>query len=147
MPRYAAGLLLVLGVLQTASAGGKDESAYSYATVAKTCGEVDNPELVLTLTERPMKCDEKAPGRFISLFLDGWSLPQSVDLPEKNGYVKAYKHEEKADGKSVNEPAVSGSVTIDHSGRNGHYELTFKDSGVVKADFQLRQCMRPITCP
>jgi hypothetical protein len=133
-------------MLQTGLAGDKDAISYTYATIANTCGPVDNPELVLILTEQPRTCEEKTPSRFISLYLDGWSIPRTVNLPTKNG-DGSYRYEKKSDNSIVNEPALSGTVTIDDSARKGHYDLKFRDGDVEKGDFRLRKCIRRIYCP
>jgi hypothetical protein len=137
--------VLLLSILQAGLAGGKDETIYPYATVAKTCGPVDNPELVLILTEKPAKCgDKRKPSKFISIYLDRWSLPHAVKLPEQSHRTQRY---EQRSANVVHDSVDTGTVTIDGAGRKGHYELTFKNGDVEAGDFQLTQCMRPVTCP
>lgn len=141
-------VILLLSMLQVGVAAGKHESGYPYATIRKTCGPVDNPELVLILTKIRMTCnDKRKPARFISIYLDGWSLPNAVSLPMKDSQPESYRYGQGGNEKVKHDLLRKGRLTITDKRRKGHYDLIFEDGDVEKGDFQLTQCMSQIMCP
>ena len=95
-----------------------------------------------------MTCnDKRKPAQFISIYVDGWSLPNTVSLPIRNGHTESYRYGQGGGEKVKHDSLRTGTLTINDKRRKGHYDLTFEDGGVEEGDFQLTQCMSRIICP
>ncbi|HEX8816632.1 MAG TPA: hypothetical protein VF753_14130 [Terriglobales bacterium] len=145
-----ATIFTMLGILASATAqqpSAENQSAsqsYGYGTIRNVCGPTDAIELLLALTPQPIACGDKTPREYIRLSLSG-PFPKTITFPAGNPHLQAAKCVEN-EHKTKCEAAVSGKITIDANGREGHYELKFKDGDEESSDFKVRECMSRIVC-